>query len=176
LIVFASSDHAGFELRTALVAHLRASGVSVEDLGPGSPRPCDYPDEARAVARQISGAPAGTARGLLVCGSGIGMCIAANRWPGVRAVNAWSTESARLSRAHNDANVLCLGARLITAPVAREILDAWLATAFEAGRHTGRVAKLDVGTGAATGIDRLVDRGPHPRHTRPEEPGRDQTR
>jgi ribose 5-phosphate isomerase B len=176
LIVFASSDHAGFDLRTALVAHLRASGIPVEDLGPDSPRPCDYPDEARAVARQISAAKAGTAQGLLVCGSGIGMCIAANRWPGVRAVNAWSTESARLSRAHNDANVLCLGARLITAAAAREILDTWLATAFEGGRHSGRVAKIDVAVGVGVGIDRRIDRGPQPRPARPEEPGRDHTR
>jgi ribose 5-phosphate isomerase B len=151
LKVVASSDHAGFKLRKILVKGLRERGVEVEDLGPDTPDPIDYPDEAAKVAREVSvsahaGArAAGSAdvRGLLVCGSGVGMCMAANKVDGVRAVDAWSVESARLSRAHNDANVLCLGARLISDADASAILDAWLATPFEGGRHAVRVDKVD---------------------------------
>jgi len=143
--VVASSDHAGFKLRKALVKGLRERGVEVEDLGPDTPEPIDYPDEAAKVAREVQvGLGAGAeVRGLLVCGSGVGMCMAANKFDGVRAVDAWSVESARLSRAHNDANVLCLGARLISETDASAILDAWLATPFEGGRHAARVDKID---------------------------------
>lgn len=144
--IYVSSDHAGFELRRKLTETLAGApwteqGFVVADLGPASPVPVDYPDEAQKVARRVSAEP--DARGLLVCGSGVGMCIAANRTAGIRAVDAWSVEVARLSRAHNDANVLCLGARLMTEGDARAILAAWLATPFDGGRHAGRVAKLD---------------------------------
>jgi ribose 5-phosphate isomerase B len=144
LKIVASSDHAGLKLRKALVKTLRERGLDVEDLGPEAPDPIDYPDEAAKVGRRV-GHPVdadGDVRGLLVCGSGVGMCIAANKIDGVRAVDAWSVESARLSRAHNDANVLCLGARLVSDTDANAILDAWLATPFDGGRHAARVAKL----------------------------------
>lgn len=139
--IVASSDHAGLKLRKALVKTLRERGLDVEDLGPETPDPIDYPDEAAKVGRRISAG--GDVRGLLVCGSGVGMCIAANKIDGVRAVDAWSVESARLSRAHNDANVLCLGARLVSDADANAIVDAWLTTPFDGGRHAARVAKLD---------------------------------
>jgi ribose 5-phosphate isomerase B len=138
--LFTGSDHAGFELRQRLVAHLRRLGHEVQDLGTPSTASTDYPDWAAAVGRAVREQPG--ALGLLVCGSGIGVCIAANKVHGVRAVDAWNVESARLSRAHNDANVLCVGARLVSEAEATSIVDAWLATPFEGGRHEGRVAKI----------------------------------
>jgi ribose 5-phosphate isomerase B len=141
--IVASSDHAGLKLRRVLVKELRDRGVDVEDLGPDSPEPIDYPDEAAKVAHRVGVGADADVRGLLVCGSGVGMCMAANKFAGVRAVDAWDLESARLSRAHNDANVLCLGERLLSEANASAILDAWLVTPFEGGRHARRVAKVD---------------------------------
>ena len=138
--LFTGSDHAGFELRGRMVAHLRALGFEVEDLGSPSAESTDYPDWAAAVGRAVRD-HVGTL-GVLVCGTGIGVCIAANKIAGVRAVDAWNVESARLSRAHNDANVLCVGARLIPEAAAFSIVDAWLDTDFEGGRHARRVEKI----------------------------------
>jgi len=139
--VYISSDHAGFALRQKLVHHLAAHHqLQVDDLGPAQPQPVDYPDEAEKVARLVHDRPG--ARGILVCGSGIGMSIAANKIPGVRAVDAWSIDAARLSRQHNDANVLCLGERLLSEEQAFAIVDTWLTTAFDGGRHGDRVAKI----------------------------------
>jgi len=139
--IFVSSDHAGFALRQRLVQHLAARPqLRIEDRGPVAPEPVDYPDEAAKVARLVRQTPG--ARGILVCGSGIGMSIAANKIPGVRAVDAWSLDSARLSRQHNDANVLCLGERLLSEQEAFAIVDTWLTTAFDGGRHGTRVAKI----------------------------------
>jgi ribose 5-phosphate isomerase B len=141
--IVASSDHAGLKLRKVLVKGLRDRGVEVEDLGPDSAEPIDYPDEAAKVGHRVGADGGQDVRGLLVCASGVGMCMAANKIDGVRAVDAWSVESARLSRAHNDANVLCLGERLLSEADATAILDAWLVTPFEGGRHARRVAKVD---------------------------------
>jgi len=139
--IFVSSDHAGFALRQKLVQHLATRPqLRIEDRGPARPEPVDYPDEAAKVARLVRETPG--ARGILVCGSGIGMSIAANKVPGVRAVDAWSLDSARLSRQHNDANVLCLGERLLSQEEAFAIVDLWLATPFDGGRHGTRVAKI----------------------------------
>lgn len=138
--LFTGSDHAGFHLRQRLVAHLRQHGHEVQDLGTPSTDSTDYPDWAAAVGRAVREQPG--ALGMLVCGSGIGVCMAANKIHGVRAVDAWNVESAKLSRAHNDANVLCVGARLVSETEALSIVDAWLATSFEGGRHEGRVAKI----------------------------------
>ena len=138
--IFVSSDHAGFELRKSLVTLLRTRGIDVNDLGPETAEPRDYPDEAVRVARRVQAEP--QARGVLVCGSGVGMCIAANKVAGIRAVDAWNDEVARLSRAHNDTNVLCLGARVLSVAEAESILNIWLATTFDGGRHAGRVAKI----------------------------------
>jgi ribose 5-phosphate isomerase B len=139
--VYTGSDHAGFALRGTIARHLRDGGHEVVDLGAPSEESTDYPDWAAAVGRAVRG-DAG-ALGVLVCGTGLGVCIAANTVSGVRAADAWNLESARLARAHNDANVLCLGARLIPEVDALRIVDVWLATPFEGGgRHTTRVAKI----------------------------------
>jgi ribose 5-phosphate isomerase B len=138
--IYAGSDHAGFTLRRRLVEHLRGRGHLVEDLGPATAASCDYPTSAAAVARAVRD-DAGTF-GLLVCGTGMGVCIAANKVRGVRAVDAWNVEGAKLSRAHNDANVLCLGERMLPEAEALALVDAWLATTFEGGRHGRRVAQI----------------------------------
>ena len=138
--LFTGSDHAGFELRGRMVAHLRALGFEVEDLGSPSAESTDYPDWAAAVGRAVR-EHAGSL-GVLVCGTGLGVCMAANKIHGVRAVDVWSVEAARLSRAHNDANVLCVGARLVPEATAFAIVDAWLDTEFEGGRHARRVGKI----------------------------------
>lgn len=136
----AGSDHAGLPLKQLLVAHLRAKGIEVEDLGTHEAASTDYPDWAAPVARAIAAGHADF--GLLVCGTGQGMAMAANRVPGVRAAVVADTFSARATRAHNDANVLCLGQRIVGTGVAEDILDAFLATPYEGGRHAARVAKL----------------------------------
>ena len=138
--IFAGSDHAGFELRARIVAHLRALGFDVEDLGTPSGESTDYPDWAAAVGRAVRD-QAGSV-GVLVCGTGLGVCMAANKIHGVRAADVWSVEAARLSRAHNDANVLCVGSRLVPEATAFAIVDAWLDTDFEGGRHARRVDKI----------------------------------
>lgn len=135
------ADHAGFELKERLARHLAAAGHEVADLGTFGTDSTDYPDWATKVARAVA---AGAAeRGLLVCGSGIGMAIAANRHRGVRAVATSDLYSAELSRRHNDANVLALGARIVAGPLAEALVELFLATPFEGGRHAGRVGKLD---------------------------------
>jgi ribose 5-phosphate isomerase B len=136
-----ASDHAGYALKARIVGHLRARGdVEVLDLGPMAPERCDYPDYGAAVGRAIRDGAA--PRGILVCGSGIGISIAANKVNGVRAALAHNAITARLARAHNDANVLCLGSRIIGETIAMEAVDAFLATAFEGGRHAERVEKI----------------------------------
>lgn len=135
------SDHAAFELKGLLIAFLRQEGHEVEDLGCHSPDRTDYPLPARAVAQAVAEGKA--ERGVLLCGSGIGVSIAANRFAGVRAALVSEPLSAQLGRAHNDANVLCLGARLVGPDMAREIVRVFLSTPFEGGRHAPRVAMLD---------------------------------
>lgn len=136
-----ASDHAGLELKRALVEELTKRGLTVRDFGTNTSDSCDYPDFAHAVARAIEAGE--IQRALLVCGTGVGMSIAANRHPAVRAVVCSEPLSARMSRAHNDANVVCIGARVIGTGTALEIVEAFLGTAFEGGRHAGRVAKID---------------------------------
>ena len=140
MTIFTGSDHAGHALRVRIVEHLQARGFEVKDLGPASTESIDYPDWAAKVGRAVR-ETAGTL-GVLTCGSGIGVCIAANKIAGIRAAQAWNVESARLSRAHNDANVLCVGARLVGEADALAIVDAWVAAPFEGGRHSERVAKI----------------------------------
>lgn len=139
--VVIASDHAGFRLKTAVVAQLHEAGHEVLDLGPAAPERCDYPDFAHAVARAVASNDAPV--GILCCGSGIGMSMAANRHAGIRAALVHDVTSARLSRQHNDANVLCLGERLIGETVATEAVHAFLGTEFQGGRHTGRVVKIE---------------------------------
>jgi ribose 5-phosphate isomerase B len=138
--IYAGSDHAGFGLRRRLVEHLRSRGHAVEDLGPATDASCDYPEFAAAVGRAVRD-DAG-ALGLLVCGTGLGVCIAANKIHGVRAIDAWNVAGAKQSRAHNDANVLCLGERLVPEAEALAIVETWLSTPFEGGRHARRVAQI----------------------------------
>lgn len=133
------SDHAGIEMRAALVAHLESRGFVVTEIGPRQGERSDYPDAAGEVGRAVV-AEAGT-RGVLVCGTGIGVSIAANKVRGVRAALVHDLVTARLAAEHNAANVLCLGARLLAVPYALMCLDAWLDAAFEA-RHQGRIEKI----------------------------------
>ncbi len=134
------SDHAGFELKAHLVAFLVQGGHEVVDLGVDAPVRSDYPDQAAAVGAAVAAGEA--ARGLLVCGTGVGMAIAANKVRGVRAANCDELFVARLARAHNDANVLALGARVIGPGLAEAILEAFLETPFDGGRHALRVGKI----------------------------------
>jgi ribose 5-phosphate isomerase B len=136
------ADHAGLGLKRALLGVLEARGCTYEDVGTHDEASCDYPDFAHRVARAVS---SGEALGLLVCGSGVGMSIAANRHDAVRAVVCSEPYSAAMARKHNDANVLCLGSRVVGVGLAEEILVAFLEAEFEGGRHVRRVAKIDEG-------------------------------
>ncbi len=135
-----ASDHAGVRVKTLVVEHLRACGIEVEDLGTSAKKPVDYPDMALAVAHRVARGDA--ASGILVCGTGIGMSMAANKVPGIRAAVCRSCYEAKMSRAHNDANVLCLGERVTGLGLIEEILSVWLDTEFEGGRHERRVEKI----------------------------------
>lgn len=135
------ADHAGFELKQRLKLRLAERGWEVFDCGTHGPESTDYPDWAAAVAARVAAGEA--ERGLLVCGTGVGMAIGANRRRGVRAVAAVDLYTARLARAHNDVNVLALGARIVAPPLAEALLDVFLDTPFEGGRHARRVEKLD---------------------------------
>lgn len=135
-----ASDHAGIELKSQLKKELSDAGFAVLDLGTEGSQSVDYPDFADKLAHAIRDGKA--RRGVLVCGSGIGISIAANRHPEVRAALIHDALGARLARQHNDANVICFGGRMIGAEVARDCLKVFLATEFEGGRHAGRVAKL----------------------------------
>ena len=139
--IIAAADHGGFELKQAIVARLREAGHDVTDLGTDSPESVDYPPFAHAVARAVAEGRAD--RGLLCCGTGLGVCMTANRHQGVRAADCFTTEMAEITRKHNDANVLCLGGRLLGVDEAWAITEAWLATPFEGGRHERRVALID---------------------------------
>lgn len=135
------SDHAGFQLKERLVEELKALGFEPLDVGTHGPGSVDYPDFAHDVATRVEHQD--VQRGVLLCGTGLGMAYAANRHPGVRAAVAWSPEVARLARSHNDANVLVLPARFVSEGEGVDILKAWLDTEFEGGRHSRRVAKID---------------------------------
>ena len=145
--IIIGSDHAGFDLKERVKEALEARGFEVEDVGSSSPEQVDYPDFAHLVADAVGSGR--RARGVLVCGTGIGVSMAANRHAGVRAAVVWSEETARLAREHNDANVLALGGRTLDPLLADGILDAWLKTPFAGGRHARRVAKIEPGGGKA---------------------------
>lgn len=137
--ILIASDHAAVDLKKKIIATL--TDYRFEDLGPSTNQSVDYPDFAEKVASRISKGEA--KRGVLICGSGIGMCITANKFPHVRAAMIESVESAMLSRQHNDANILCLGSRVLPDHLALEILKAWLSTAFSnEPRHCGRIEKI----------------------------------
>lgn len=134
------SDHAGFDLKEKIKQKLSAQGVIVDDHGTDSTASCDYPDFARAVAEEVTAH--GADLGILVCSTGIGMSIAANKVPGIRAAKVDTEFEAARSREHNDANVLTLGASVIDENAAFRIVDKWLATPFAGGRHERRVEKI----------------------------------
>jgi len=135
------SDHAGFNHKTLLVDALKARGIEVKDFGTDSTEAVDYPLFIRPVAEAV--ARGEYDRGIVLGGSGNGEAIVANRVRGVRCALCWNVESARLARAHNDANMISLGERMVTADVALAILDAWLTTPFDGGRHARRIAEID---------------------------------
>lgn len=134
------ADHAGFRLKQLLAQHLKSQGHEVVDLGTDTEESVDYPDFGAAVGRAVAGGDADL--GVCVCGTGIGIAMAANKVPGVRAATVHDATSARLTRQHNDANVICLGERLTGVEVAKDAVDAFLAASFEGGRHQRRVDKI----------------------------------
>lgn len=137
LVIAIGSDHGGFEYKNLISDHLKQKGIDVIDVGTYSKDSCDYPEIARKVTANISEHKA--QKGILICGSGIGMSIVANKTKGIRAALCSETTSARLSRQHNNSNVLCMGQRLIGETMALEIVDTWLDTEFLGGRHQHRV-------------------------------------
>jgi len=134
-------DHGGYELKEKILPHLQDQGYEVADIGVHSRESCDYPLYAITVGRAVAGCEVD--RGILICGSGVGMCIAANRIAGVRAVQANEPYVAKMSRRHNDSNILCLGGRFIGLDLATEVVDVWLKEPFEGGRHQRRVELID---------------------------------
>lgn len=134
------ADHAGFELKQKVKEHLLNQGYQIEDKGTGSNESVDYPDFARKVGEDVAQKRADL--GVLVCGTGIGMSMAANKVPGIRAANVSNEFEAQMAREHNDANVLAIGARVLDAPMALKVVDRWLSTSFAGGRHQTRVDKI----------------------------------
>lgn len=134
------ADHAGFAAKEELKVLIRALGHGVEDVGASSEASCDYPDFAEKVARKVAGGEC--ERGVLICGTGIGMAMAANKVPGIRAAVVSDEKTAELSRRHNDANVFCAGARVLPVVKIAEALKVWLQSPFEGGRHVRRVEKI----------------------------------
>ncbi len=140
-IIAVGCDHAGFQLKSLIIEHLRMAGHEVLDCGTNSTERVDYPDFGAAVGRAVVEGDADL--GVAVCGSGIGIGIAANKVPGVRAATVHDVTSAHLAREHNNANVVCFGERLIGTSTALDALDAYLGATFEGGRHQDRVAKIN---------------------------------
>ncbi|WP_024789135.1 ribose 5-phosphate isomerase B [Lebetimonas sp. JH292] len=139
---FIGTDHAGFEIKPFVIEYLQKKGIDVEDLGCFSSESVDYPDYAHKVAEAVLANP-GT-KGILICGSGIGMSLAANKHKGIRAALCHDYYTAEMARRHNDANILCFGARIVGLGVVESILEAWLTHEFEGGRHERRVKKIDI--------------------------------
>jgi ribose 5-phosphate isomerase B len=138
---YIATDHAGIELKDYTVQLLKDKGHEVIDLGPYSKDRVDYPDYAVKVAESVLADS--DSQGILICGSGIGMSMAANRFSGIRAALCHDAYTASVARGHNDANILCFGERIVGKGVAESILDAWIDSSFDGGRHTGRVAKIE---------------------------------
>jgi ribose 5-phosphate isomerase B len=147
MTIYIGSDHAGFELKKHLINLLKEDGQTVEDFGAHSNDSVDYPDFAQQVAQAILQNPHGM--GLIICGTGIGVSIAANRFKGIRCAPCHDVATAKLARQHNNANILALGARMLTPERAKAIVEAFFATDYEGGRHENRLIKID-----KFGIDR----------------------
>ncbi len=142
MVIAIGSDHAGFDLKKMIIGQLQAAGYTVSDHGTNSKAAVDYPEFAHAVGKAVASGDA--EKGIVICGTGIGMSIAANKVPGIRAALCPTTEHAKLSRAHNDANVLALGARLTSPDDIRAIIEVWLYTTFEGHRHQRRIDKIEI--------------------------------
>ena len=136
-----AADHVGFALKEKIREYLKSKGLEVDDRGPSNAEPVDYPDFAENVATQVAAKQADC--GVLVCGTGIGMMLAANKVPGIRAVAANDTISARMAREHNNANILTMGGRMIDEASMQQIVDTWLSTPFAGGRHERRLEKIE---------------------------------
>ncbi len=134
--IIIGSDHGGYKLKTEIIKHLEALGYEIKDLGCYSTDSCDYPIIAKSVAEKVL---EDYSRGILICGTGIGVSIAANRYKGIRASHCTDTFTARMTRMHNDSNILCLGERITGVGLALDIVDIWLNTDFEGGRHQKRI-------------------------------------
>ena len=141
LRVIIGSDHGGFRYKETIIDYLKARNIEFFDVGTYTRESCDYPEIAQNLAKKVASGKFN--RGILVCGTGIGMSIAANKVKGIRAALCGDTYSARVSRAHNNANVLCLGERVIGEHLALDIVDIWLKTGFEGGRHKRRVDMIE---------------------------------
>jgi len=139
---YIGTDHAGIELKDYTVELLKAKGHEVIDLGPFSKDRVDYPDYAHKVSMSVLEDV--SAQGILICGSGIGMSMAANKHEGIRAALCHDAYTAMVARGHNDANILCFGERIVGKGVAESILDSWIASGFDGGRHCGRVQKIEI--------------------------------
>ena len=140
--IIIGSDHAGFSMKEKVKAFLQNRGIEVEDVGTHNEESVDYTDFGKKVAREVSGGA--FERGVLICGTGIGMSMVANRFQGVRAALANDLFSAVMSRRHNDSNILVMGGRLIGDTLALQLVDTWLETPFEGGRHQRRLEKMDI--------------------------------
>ena len=134
--IIIGSDHGGFRLKNEIIEHLKQLGYDISDLGCYSPESCDYPVIAKQVANEVLNT---VNKVILVCGTGIGVSIAANRFDGIRASHCTDTFTARMTRMHNDSNILCLGERITGIGLALDIVDIWLNTEFEGGRHKKRI-------------------------------------
>jgi ribose 5-phosphate isomerase B len=139
---FIGTDHAGFEVKPFVIDYLQKKGIEVEDLGCYSNESVDYPDYAHKVAEAVLNYPG--SKGILICGSGIGMSLAANKLKGIRAALCHDYYTAAMARRHNDANILCFGARIVGLGEIESILEGWLNNEFEGGRHERRVKKIDI--------------------------------
>ncbi len=139
-IIAIGSDHAGFSYKSAIIDHLQKRGFEIKDHGTFSEASCDYPDYAHAVAVAVENAEAWM--GILICGSANGVAITANKHQGVRAAICWETEIASLARQHNDANIICIPARFVSTDLALNMVDLFMSTDFEGGRHLNRVQKI----------------------------------
>lgn len=140
--ILIASDHAGFDLKDLLVSYLKDKNYEISDLGPDNNQmSVDYPLQAKKLTDKMTAGEADS--GILVCGSGIGMCIAANRVPNIRAALVYEKQAAELARRHNDANVLCLGGRMTDFETAKQLVDIFLTTPFDGDRHTRRVQELE---------------------------------
>lgn len=138
--IIIGSDHGGYKLKNQIIKHLEEMGYEVSDKGCFSENSCDYPVIAKTVSEEVLSSGE---RAILVCGTGIGMSIAANRYKGIRASHCTDTFTARMTRAHNDSNILCLGERTTGVGLALDIVDIWLKTGFENGRHKNRIDMID---------------------------------